>query len=86
MLKKLFSACVLGALTLTFAASTAMAFQCPGLIRQAREARGKSALAKADKDKLEKMISEAQDLHGKGQHQASVDKANEALKMLGVKK
>ncbi|MBI3015743.1 MAG: hypothetical protein HYY65_11960 [Candidatus Tectomicrobia bacterium] len=86
MLKKLFSASVLGAVTLIFAVSTAMAFQCPGLIRQAREALGKSALAKADKDSIEKMVAEAQDLHGKGQHQASIDKVNEALKMLGVKK
>ena len=64
--------------------SSALAFQCPVLIKQANEAvakmKGDDAKFKQAKD----LIAEAQRLHNAGQHADSVKKANEALVLLGV--
>ena len=84
-MKKLMAATAIVA-TVAFGAGTALAFQCPPLIKQGRDAAAKmdakdpkvkSALAK---------LTKAEGLHKDGKHADSVKEANEALGLLRVEK
>ena len=70
---------------LAFTAATAIAFQCPSLIKQGRDA---AAKMDANSDKVKKaasMLDKAEALHKEGKHADSVTEANEALGLLGIK-
>ena len=74
------------ALAVSLTTSAALAFQCPTLIKQGKDA---AAKMKADDPKVKEAtakLDEAQKLHGDGKHADSVKVANEALALLGVKK
>jgi len=78
-------ALVIAVALLAFLAGSAMANQCPLLIKQLNEAVAKM---KADDMKVKQgkeLIAEAQKLHDGGKHADSVKKAEEAAKVLGVK-
>lgn len=62
------------------------ASQCPGLIREGRDLLAKAKLARADQDKIKALLDESQKLHNSGNHDDSVEKANEALGLLKKKK
>jgi len=81
----LMKALVMGLVGLALMVTPAMANQCPLLIKQLSEAAQKM---KADDPKVKQgtaLMTEAQKLHDAGQHAASVAKAEEAAKVLGVK-
>jgi outer membrane lipoprotein-sorting protein len=74
------------AVTLAFTSGMAMASSCPKLIKQGRDA---AATMKADDPKVKGAVAkldEAQKLHDGGKHKESMEKANEALTELGIKK
>ncbi len=78
-------ALVIALTALAFLAGPAMATQCPLLIKQLNEAVAKM---KADNPKVtqaRELIAEAQKLHDTGKHADSVEKAEDAAKVLGVK-
>ncbi len=84
-MKKLMTATAVVA-ALSLSAGTALAFQCPTLIKQGREAAAKMDAKDAKvKDALAK-LDKAEGLHKEGKHADSVKEANDALGMLGVKK
>jgi hypothetical protein len=63
----------------------ALASTCPVLIKQGKDA---AAKMKADDPKVKEAnakLAEAQKLHDDGKHKESVQTANEALALLGVK-
>jgi hypothetical protein len=63
----------------------ALANTCPVLIKQGKDA---AAKMKADDPKVKEAnakLAEAQKLHDAGKHKESVQTANEALALLGVK-
>lgn len=85
MLKRVTRWIVVFGVTLGLTTNSALAFQCPSLIKQANEAMAKM---KADDPKLKQakdLVAEAQRLHDSGQHAESVKKANEALALLGAR-
>src|SRR2546428_2014835 len=70
---------------LAFTAGTAIAFQCPSLIKQGRD---EAANIDANSDKAKKaasMLDKAEALQKEGQHVDSGTEANEALGLLGRK-
>ena len=74
------------ALALSFAAAAAWASNCPVVIKQGREA---AAKLKADDPKVKEAVAKlgaAQKLHESGKHRESLQTAEEALGLLGVKK
>ena len=72
--------------SLALGAGTAVAFQCPTLIKQGRDAAAKmDAKDPKVKNALAK-LEKAEGLHKEGKHADSVKEANEALGMLGVEK
>ena len=85
-MKKLLTAVMALVVSLTLTAGVALASSCPKLIKEGREA---AAKMKADDPKVKQAtakLDEAQKLHEAGKHAESVNSANEALAMLGVKK
>lgn len=70
---------------LLFSAHPAWSRQCPTLIKEGRETLAKAKLAKAEENKVNTLLDEAQKLHDNGSHSASVKKANEALDLLKKK-
>ena len=71
---------------LSWSAGAALAFQCPTLIKQGRDAAAKmDAKDPKVKDALAR-LDRAEGLHKDGKHADSVKEANEALGALGVKK
>ncbi len=76
---------VIALTALAFLAGPAIANQCPLLIKQLNEAVAKM---KADDPKVKQakeLIDEAQKLHDTGKHADSVEKAEDAAKVLGVR-
>ena len=71
---------------LALSAGTAVAFQCPTLIKQGREAAAKMEAKDEKVKKAVSMLDKAEGLHKEGKHADSVKEANEALGLLGVKK
>ncbi len=71
---------------LVVGAGSALAFQCPGLIKQGRDAAAKMDAKDAKVAKAVSMLDQAESLHKAGKHAESVKEANEALGLLGVKK
>ena len=78
-------ALVIAIAALTLLAGSAMASQCPLLIKQLNDAVGKMKADNAMVAKAKPMIAEAQKLHDGGKHADAVKKAEEAAKTLGVK-
>ncbi len=71
---------------LSIAVGSALASNCPVVIKQGREAATKM---KADDPKVKQAVAkldEAQKLHDGGKHTESLKTADEALMLLGVKK
>ena len=67
---------------ITLAASPALAFQCPLLIKQVQDATaGKSDAASA---KANELAAEAKKLHDAGKHAESIAKAEEAAKAINL--
>src|SRR5947207_5024781 len=71
---------------LAVSAGTALAFQCPTLIKQGRDAAAKMDAKDEKVKKATAMLDKAEGLHKEGKHAESVAEANEALAALGVKK
>jgi hypothetical protein len=63
--------------------SLVQAAQCPLLIKQLKEGVAKVSDSKTKAD-VERMISEAQQLHDEGKHAESVKKAEDAAKAAGI--
>jgi hypothetical protein len=72
------------ALALALAASPAMAFQCPLLIKQLKDHAAKLGADDARAKQARALIDEAQKLHSEASHARSVAKAEEAAKLLGI--
>jgi hypothetical protein len=85
MMKLLITGIGVCVIALGLITSPALAFQCPGLIKQADEAMAKMKADDAKIKQAKDLVAEAQRLHNAGQHAESVSKANEALVLLGVK-
>ena len=84
-MKKLVTVCAAVAIV-ALAGSPALAFKCPTMIKEGKEA---AAKMKADDPKVKSAtakLDEAQKLHGEGKHADSVKAAEEAHAMLGIKK
>ncbi|ENY72845.1 hypothetical protein [Aeromonas diversa] len=65
-------------------AAPAMAFHCPADMKKIDDLLAqKPALNAGDLAKVKALRAEGEKLHKAGQHQASVDKLAEALKLLG---
>lgn len=64
--------------------SGALAFQCPALIQQATQAIGQAKLDEGKLQQAKDLVAAAQRLHDAGDHAGSVQKAQEALGLLGV--
>ncbi len=71
---------------LAVSAGTALAFQCPTLIKQGRDAAAKMDMHSEKVKQATAMLDKAEALHKEGKHAESVAEANEALAALGVKK
>jgi hypothetical protein len=68
------------------AASPALAFKCPAMVKEGKDAVAKM---KADDPKAKQAtakLDEAQKLHGEGKHADAVKAAEEAHALLGIKK
>jgi len=65
-------------------AGTALAGQCPLLIKQLNDEVGKMKADDAKVKKAKPLIAEAQKLHDGGKHADAVAKCDEAAKALGV--
>lgn len=59
--------------------------RCPTLIKEARNLLAKAKLAKADEDKVKKLLDESQKFHDAGDHSDAIKKANEALALVKKK-
>jgi hypothetical protein len=77
------AATVLG---LALSSGVVLAFQCPTLIKQGRDAVAKLRADDSKAKDATARLDEAQKLHEAGKHADSVKTANEALTLLGVKK
>jgi len=75
-----------GLAILAMAAGPALAFQCPTLIKQGREAAAKMDASDAKVKEATARLAKAESLHKDGKHADSVREAKEALGMLGIKK
>lgn len=84
-MKKLMTATVVSAV-LAMSAVPALAFQCPSLIKQGREAAAKMNANDAKVKEATAKLAKAEGLHKDGKHADSVKEANEALGLLGIKK
>lgn len=71
---------------LSLGAGTALAFQCPTLIKQGRDAAAKMDAKDPKVKNALARLAKAEGLHKDGRHADSVKEANEALGMLGVEK
>jgi hypothetical protein len=83
-MKKLMTLCAAVAIV-TMAAAPALAFKCPSMIKEGRDA---AATMKADDPKVKQAtakLDEAQKLHSEGKHADSVKAAEEAHALLGIK-
>jgi hypothetical protein len=69
---------------LALAASPAMAFQCPLLIKQLKDQVATLGADDAKAKQARALIDEAQKLHTEASHARSVAKAEEAAKVLGI--
>jgi hypothetical protein len=76
----------LAAATLALAAlaGPAGASQCPLLIKQLKDAIAKLPAGDAKAKQAQALVDEAQKLHDSASHAKSVEKADEAAKVLGV--
>ena len=84
-MKKLVTLCAAVAIV-AMAAGPALAFKCPSMIKEGRDA---AAKMKADDPKVKQAtakLDEAQKLHSEGKHADSVKAAEEAHGLLGIKK
>jgi hypothetical protein len=72
------------AMTLAFLAGPAMANQCPLLIKQLKDAIAKIPAGDAKAKQALALVDEAQKLHDTSAHAKSVEKADQAAKVLGV--
>jgi len=84
MNKKGIVAATLG-LLVVLSAQPVWARRCPSLIKEGRDLLAGAKLAKADQEKVKKLLDEAQKLHDGGSHGDSVKRANEALELLKKK-
>ncbi len=76
-------ALVIALAVLALAASPVMAYQCPVLIQQLKDAVAKMSPTDPKAAQVQGLIAEAQKLHEEGKHAESVAKAQEAAKVLG---
>jgi hypothetical protein len=72
------------AMTVTFLAGPAVANQCPLLIKQLKDAIAKLPAGDAKGKQAQTLVDEAQKLHETASHAKSVEKADEAAKVLGI--
>jgi hypothetical protein len=87
---KAWMACLATVVIIGMAHDTAGAFQCPTLIKQAREALdqyrkapGLAAIKDATIATAETNLRSAQEAHAAGQHDEAVNQAKSTLKLLG---
>jgi hypothetical protein len=69
---------------LALAASPAIAFQCPLLIKQLKDQVARLGPGDPRAKQAQTLIDEAQKLHNEASHARSVAKAEEAAKLLGI--
>jgi len=72
--------------SLTMTAASALASNCPIVIKQGRDAAAKMNAGDPKVKEAVAKLDEAQKLHDGGKHTESLKTANEALDILGVKK
>jgi hypothetical protein len=85
-MKKLMTIVMALVVGLALTAGVALASSCPRVIKEGRDA---AATMKADDPKVKQAtakLDEAQKLHDAGKHAESMQTANDALVLLGVKK
>jgi hypothetical protein len=77
----------IGSSGLTFALllSSAWASECPSLIAEANQAMASMQGDQTQLAKAKALVAEAQQLHNTGNHDAAVEKANEALTLATAK-
>ncbi|MBI4640741.1 MAG: hypothetical protein HY731_08605 [Candidatus Tectomicrobia bacterium] len=87
-MKKIGAIAMVSAFILLLNVSTALAFRCPALINEVNALISAAGTANASGDAAvktkiadaQKLIGEAQSMHGGGNHKASLDKVADALK------
>lgn len=84
-MRVLFAATALAG-ALAFAAEPVIASNCPIVIKQGRDAAAKMNASDPKVKQALAKLDEAQKLHEGGKHSDSLQSANEALDLLGVKK
>ena len=82
-MRRLIMAVATGALGLVLSAGPALAFRCPALIKQIRDAAANRFDAGAASAKA--LAAQAEDLHKAGKHPEAIAKAEEAAKAMGLK-
>lgn len=85
MVKRFLLGMVSFGLALGLLTSSVWAFECPGLIQEANAAMAKIKGDEARLAKSKALVAEAEKLHNTGDHDAAIEKANEALTLLMAK-
>jgi len=80
-----FGSFVFGGSLLLLSFGPVWAFQCPTLIKEAKELLPSAKISSADQKKVKALLDESQKLHDSGNHGDSIKKAKEALALLGKK-
>lgn len=77
---------MLGIVTLlaAFAASPALAFQCPALMAEIDAALPQAQLSQSERDRVEELRQQGEEFHQAGDHERSEEALNEAREILGL--
>ena len=65
-------------------ATPAFAFQCPSIMAEVDAALADANLSAEQREEVEALRAEGEELHAAGNHDASVEKLNEAKAILGI--
>lgn len=72
------------ALALLFAPAAAFAFSCPAMMAEIDAALPTAELSDADRERVEELRAEGEELHNAGDHPGSEAALNEAKGILGI--
>jgi len=74
---------VVTCLSLVMLFQPAWSFECPSLVRDGRDLLAKASLSSKEAGEIKALLDGALKFHEEGQHADAVEKANQALKLLG---
>ncbi len=74
---------VVTCLSLVMLFQPAWSFECPSLVQEGRDLLAKASLSSKEAGEIKALLDGALKLHDEGQHADAVEKANQALKLLG---